>query len=230
VSNSKDKPDWKRIKGLLWDLDNTLYRADDIIKKATNLAVARAAVAAGAPVSLEEAVKLATRSYEEKGYSGRLFIERFNLDNASLHQDYHGYIDETVIRRYEGVEEMFTRLALPHALITHASRDWARRVLTHLGLASWFPPERILALEDYNFRHKHECRSSFEAALNTLALQPQDVAMVEDVAINLKIPHGMGITTVFLDHGRPLATPPSYIRAFFPSAVEFLHELLAHRL
>ena len=37
-------PDFTSVKGIVWDLDDTLYRQDELIKHAFNVAIARAAV------------------------------------------------------------------------------------------------------------------------------------------------------------------------------------------
>ena len=212
----------ENMRGIVWDLDNTLYRVDELMEDAFNIAVARAAVAAGAPLTMPAAVDMARRGWREHGYSGHLFIRDFNLGRDELHEGFHGFLDETIIKKSHEVRACFESLPVDHALVTHSHRGWARRVLAHLGLAEWFAEERILGLEDYGFRHKHACRSSFQQALGILALEAEQAFMVEDTLHNLKFPHEMGMTTVFIHHGRLPGEMPDYVDLSFGGAADFL--------
>jgi len=65
------------LTGMLWDLDNTLYRLDELLSDSFNIAISRAALDAGLPLSFEDAVAMARTSYEKTGYSGRYFVEQY---------------------------------------------------------------------------------------------------------------------------------------------------------
>ena len=41
------KKEWSSIKGILWDLDNTLYHLDTAMEDSFNLAIARAVIEYG---------------------------------------------------------------------------------------------------------------------------------------------------------------------------------------
>src|ERR1051325_10964315 len=85
------------LRGIIWDLDNTLYRVDRAMEDAFHFAVARAVIEAGVDLPFKQAADMAHQSFLKYGHSGRVFIDRYGLDAQKLHFSYHGYIDETVI-------------------------------------------------------------------------------------------------------------------------------------
>lgn len=213
------------LRGILWDLDNTLYRLDDILSDSFNIAISRAAIDAGLPLAFEDAVAMARTSYEKTGYSGRYFVEQFGLDRNALHFAFHDHLDETVINASLDLQQHMDRAVLSHALITHGARDWAQRVLQHIGLRHHFPEEQIFALEDMAFEKKHESRRPFLAGLKALGLPAGQVLVMEDLAENLAIPHAMGMGTVWLHHGRAPEAPPPHVDYTCANAVEFMRYL-----
>lgn len=210
------------VTGMLWDLDNTLYRLDEILSDTFNVAIAKAAIDAGLPLSFEAAVAMARTSYEKTGYSGRYFVEQYGLERNALHFAFHRNLDEKVINASLELQAQLDRAPLCHALITHGARDWAMRVLAHIGLRKHFPDERIFALEDMGFEKKHESPRPFIAGMRALNMGAENIVMMEDLAENLVIPHRMGMATVWLHHGRVPEYVPSHVDFTCANAVEFM--------
>lgn len=219
---------FSNIGGIIWDLDNTLYRLDEAIIHAFNLSIARMAIEAGAPLSLEQAVALGKRSFEENGYSGRVFIERYGMDQKELHYNFHKTIDETVIKKSQKVKQLFSELNLSNVLVTHGAYNWATRVLSHLELREFFPDQNILALEHYDFERKYESRKGFTMALEKIRQLPERTLMIEDTVENLRIPHEMGMRTIYIDHGRRDDTLPDYVDFCCNNVLDFLQKLKSH--
>lgn len=219
VSEKVDFPD---IRGIIWDLDNTLYRLDEAIIHAFNLSIAKIAREEGVDASMEEVIDMAIRSFEETGYSGTVFIRDHNIDQELLHYNFHKGIDEKVIEKSLETKDLFTDINLSHVLVTHGAYDWAHRVLSHLELLKFFPNNHILALEHYDFERKYESRKGFSMALDRLRLLPEDTLMVEDSMGNLRIPHEMGIKTVYIHHGRIPKDVPEYVDYCFNNVPEML--------
>lgn len=213
------------LSGIVWDLDNTLYRVDRAMEDAFHYAVARAVIEAGVDLPFKQAADMAHQSFLKYGHSGRVFIDRYGLDPHKLHFSYHGYIDETVIVKSIEQRELFSSLSLRHVLVTHSARSWAERVLSHLGLSQWFPSDHVLAFEDYNFKAKHAHSTGFDAALEKLGLQAGSVAVIEDMLPNLEIPHKMGMTTIYIRHGVRLDSPPGFLHLSCDSTVDALREI-----
>lgn len=195
------------LKGVLWDLDNTLYKDSPALYESFDHAIAAAAILHGAPLSLEAAKAAAKKSFIEHGYGARVFIEQMGVDAQKLHYSLHPLVDETIITPYETLHDDLHQINLHYAVVTHGARDWALRVLKHLKLMPLFSDERIHALEDFDFHKKGSSPKPFEQALASLNLNPQDVVIVEDQERNLRIPHMMGMGTVLLDYGERAGKP-----------------------
>jgi putative hydrolase of the HAD superfamily len=214
--------DIARIKGIIWDLDNTLYRFDDAFEQACRIGSARAALDLGVTMSMEEAMVVAEDAFITTGYSGAYFEREFSINRREYHFRYHEVIDEKVIEVNEEIKVLIGALNLPHVILTNASRPWAHRVLGHLGLDPWFPDDRIIAQEDTGFIAKAQGTQGFDMALERLNLPPQDILMVDDMEKNLKIPKSMGLQTVLLHHGRIPAQPTAFIDAYSSNTIVLL--------
>jgi putative hydrolase of the HAD superfamily len=217
------------IKGIVWDLDNTLYRLDDAMTQAFHTAIGKAVIEAGVDLDLETTVALAKKSFEEFGYSGRIFVRDYGIDDEWLHHKFHGYINETLITKSMETVDMFRRTDLRHALITHGSAEWARRVLQHLGLSQYFCDDCIQGLENYRYEKKSESALSFTQALKMLELKAEETVFVEDTPHNLTIPHRMGMGTVLIHYGQPPNDLPPHIDAHYDNALELLRHVLQQK-
>ncbi|MDB5491003.1 MAG: pyrimidine 5-nucleotidase [Micavibrio sp.] len=216
-----------RPHGILWDLDNTLYRLDDTIERAINLAVARAAIKLGAEMPMEEAMRFAHQSWLEHRHSAHYFIERYGFTLADMHHETDRMLSGTLVQKCHETRELFGRLEISHALITHAARPWALRTLEHLELRPWFPDAQIFAYEDFEFESKARSTRSFNEALAAISRDAKDSLMVEDTAENLRVPHEMGMTTILLHHGQAKDKYPPYVDFTFSNARELLGVLVA---
>jgi putative hydrolase of the HAD superfamily len=165
---------------------------------------------------------MARQSFYDHGYSGHVFVRDYDVDLKDLHLMCHDFLDEKIIAKSQEIQGLFSALALDHVLVTHSHRVWAQRVLNHIGLSAWFDGDCIFGLEDYDYRHKHECRSSFEKALEKLSCTPAAAIMVEDTLKNLRIPRDMGMLTVFIHHGRPPQVLPDFVDFSCAGTADFL--------
>ena len=213
------------IRGIVWDLDNTLYRIDGIHARFFHTAMARAAIEFGVDMDLETAVAVADKSFLDHGFSGRTFIRAHGVDCEWLHHRFHEMIDETVIERSLELIDLFRTTDLKHAIITHGSRAWALRVLHRLGLSEWFGEGSVLGMEDYGYARKADSAQPFIQAMNALALEPEQLMFVEDTALNLRVAHELGMATVLIHHGRMPADCPPYIDQCFDDALMLMRRL-----
>ena len=225
----EDEISFAEVGGVIWDLDNTLYRLDEALEKTFNLAIARSAIALGVDMTLEEACEAARQSYIDFGFSGKVFTEKFGVDYEKMHFHFHTYLDETVVEKSLETKKLFDELNLGHVLITHSAWDWAYRVLGHLELLPYFPEDHILPFEKYNYERKSVSRLPFEMAVERLALPTENLIMVEDLAENLRIPHEMGITTVLLSHGRVPESLPDFVQYCCSNSIELLEKIKADK-
>lgn len=214
-----------KIKAVIWDLDNTLYRFTDAFKEQCNRAAAKAAHDQGIKLSYDDTLKLAQKSETEHGYSIHLYVTHHGFSYDSLHVPFHDNIDETTIEIIDGVAENIRALDLPQSILTNASHDWASRVLKHMGLDDLFPDSHITASENVNFEVKSQGKAGFNRALEALELPPEQVVMVDDLDRNLIIPHEMGMQTAYLHYEDPIADLPHYMDAQFENVLGFFEVL-----
>ncbi len=217
------------LKGILWDLDNTLYRFNNAFTTHFNHMMARAAIELGVPISADEAFLLAEKSMADHGFSGKIFIERYGLKHPDLHMLVHEYADVNMIEPTEGLIPAFHETTSSHAIVTHGAHVWARKAVDHLGLSAWFPHERLHALEHFDFQYKSGSRVPFERGLDSLGHESASVLMVEDTIHNLKVPHQMGMTTVLITQGCAYTDIPSFVDFVCRDAVELLAHIKAAR-
>jgi len=207
------------VQGIIWDLDNTLYRFDDAFITACNVSAAKAALQCGVRMEFEDALALATRSQKEMGYSLHGFIVEHGIPYEDLHFPFHEGVDISIIRAMDGLSDALRLIDRPQVVLTNASRPWARRVLDHLGLSAIFPDPAIIPLEDSDFIPKARGPAPFEKALDALGLAAQSVVIVEDMPRNLVIPQQMGFLTALVHHGACPQLVEDFIHFLFPGPI-----------
>ncbi len=219
-------PDLSHIRGVVWDLDGTLYRYDALFKDACQLAAARTAIDLGIDMSFEEAVALATESERLYGSSFRLFGER-GIRYEDFHHPYHDCIDTAIVQKNAEMRAALEALDVPMVILTNASRTWAKRTVSHLEYDHIFRDENLLALEDVGYKAKASSQEGFEKALSVIGIPAEEALMVEDLARNLMIAKRMGMTTALVHHGRG-PDDTDYIDTYFQDTIE-LARVLARR-
>ncbi len=214
------------IKGIIWDLDDTLYSVTPALQQSMRESVARAVVKMGYDITFEDALTLAEESQAKHRMTVQLLIEKFGIEKRDLHLPFHAEMDHTVTNACPDLPLAFaSNPQIKHVLMTHASRDWALRMLDHLGIAEFFEGHAIMGLEDVDFNHKHESDIVTKRSLEILGTNPEDTAFAEDRDWNLTIPHKMGLTTILIDHPSQPSTPIGHVDYRFPRAADFLNEI-----
>lgn len=214
------------MRGFIWDLDNTLYRYQDVSLDSGALIAAHMAQERGIKLSTDELVQQSHLSYKTYGTSYHFLIHDFGCDENEVHQDFHDRMDLSAIaRKNHDVAAAFRQHKGEHVLLTHASRRWAERVLQFQDLTEFFPPERILPVEEVGFARKNLGTASFEIALSRLGTRIEETAMIEDSLVNLVHPYQMGLWTVYIHHGRPLDPLPPYVKSQFANAMDVMATL-----
>lgn len=219
--------DIERVYGVIFDLDNTLYRFTDEFYRACNLAAAAAAQEMGISLSYEDTLKLAERSEQEYGYSMHGYVTDHGLSYASLHFPFHQKIDETVIEKIDGIQDAFSSFTLPKVILTNASRDWAERVLKHIGLDHIFSSDAIIPMEDANFEPKSRTAKGFKKAQKILNLPAENILMIDDLDRNLIIPSDLGMQTAYINHNDPIQELPDFIDEQFETVLDLIKILKA---
>lgn len=218
----------QNIKGIIWDLDDTLYKVTPALHQSMRESVARAVVKMGYDISFEDALKMAIESQEKHRLTVKMLVDKFGIEKRDMHLPFHAEMDHKVTNACPDLPSAFaSQPEIKHVLMTHASREWAIRMLDHLGLADFFEDKAILGLEDVDFEHKHESDRVTKTSLEIMGLNPNEAAFAEDRDWNLTIPHEMGLTTILIDHPTQPRELPTHVDYRFDRAADFLNKIKA---
>lgn len=220
-----------KIEGIVWDLDDTLYSVTPDLHRSMRESVARAVIKMGYPISYEDALAMAERSQAEHRLTVKMLIDHFDINKRDLHIPFHQEMDHLVITPSPLLPKAFANAPhLKHTIMTHASRDWAMRMLDHLGIADFFDTNAVFGLEDMDFEHKNETDRAAKTCLSAIGIDPDKAAFAEDRDYNLTIPYKMGMTTVLIDHPSQPRDLPPFVHHRFDHAVDFLDKLAKTRI
>jgi len=222
-------PDLSHIRGIIWDLDGTLYRYDAVFILACNIAAAHTALDLGLQMNVDEAIAMAKRSYAETGSSFQCFMQ-YGYKYEDFHLPYHKRVDATIILKNLEMKTALEALNIPMVILTNASRDWARKTLDHLDCGHIFGDANLLSLEDVDYHTKAQSRKGFEKSLSILDVHPDETLMVEDLPKNLLHAKNMGMTTALVHHGKPPERGLSHIDHIFDDTLELVRLLRKSRV
>lgn len=193
-----------KIKTIIWDLDNTLYKFDKNQVDAWNRTAANYAIQNGANINFEQAYKLAEEGWLNHRDSGYFFKTEYGINPRDMHIGVNKMLPESiVIPCLETPDLMNNMRDYRHVLLTLSIKDWANRVLNHTQLAEFFEPEFVFGAEDYNFEDKAHSPRGILTALDKIGGNSNEVMFVEDTLVNLKpVKEHTGVHTVYLHHNR----------------------------
>lgn len=194
----KHAADLSHIQGIIWDLDNTLYRFDDGFEKLCDEAAARVALDLGLEMSFEQAYETAVKSYKLYHYSYHIFVTEHGLPLKEFHVQFHEAITVDDIARPYDIAESLEKLGRPQIIATNGSRGWAERVLVHLGLSHLFPMKNVFGFEDYDHVSKANTDKPYDLALDILQKEPENILVVEDSVLNLVRPKALRFQTALV--------------------------------
>lgn len=211
-----------KVKGIIWDLDNTLYRFTDELKAHCNVAAAKAAQDLGINFSYEDTVKIAERSEEKYGYSLHVYVTDHGLSYQDLHVPFHQNIDENVILKINGARAALEKFQGKQVILTNASRCWAERALKHIGVDDMFQRHEIIPMEDVGYEPKARSDKGYKKACEILGLEPTQTLIADDLDRNLIPAHKMGIQTIYMHHGEPMVEQPEFVTDQFENLVSLM--------
>ena len=189
--NSKTVRRLKGCRGILFDLDNTIYPREkgvfDRINKRIDSYVAR----------------LTGRTGDEVHTLRRDYIDRYGTTLGGLmhHQEvdpeeYMDYVHKVPVEEMLEVDEELSAfleaISLPKIIFTNASSAHAARVLAALGVRPHF--DDIFDLADTGYLGKPGM-AAFRAAVGRLGSDPGEVLFVDDIPVNVQAARKLGILT-----------------------------------
>ena len=189
-------PDFRHIETWIFDLDNTLYRADSNLFAQIDERMTRYIVEQ-LGLSAEEAQRLQHVYYREYGSTLCGLIEFNDVDPEAFLAYVHD-IDLSVIAPNPALNDAFARLKGRRFVFTNGCRRHADRVLEHLGLADAI--DDIWDIRTLAFTPKPQAEA-YRRIVAAGAFAPETAAMFEDMARNLMPAHALGMTTVWINNG-----------------------------
>jgi putative hydrolase of the HAD superfamily len=217
-------PDFRHVQSWIFDLDNTLYRADcGVFAQIEGRMTDYVARFLGLP--REEAWALQKSLYRAHGttLNGLMKIHGIAPDD---YLDYVHDIDLSGLAPDPGLIAAVERLPGQRYIFTNGCRRHAARILERIGAAHLFG--EIWDIRTIGFAPKPDA-CAYDAVVAASGLAPQRAAMFDDIPHNLAPARALGMTTVWLNtghdfsHGGPLGS--GHIDHETDNLVQFLHAI-----
>lgn len=181
------------IRNWIFDLDNTLYRADvnffsQIDRKMTEYI--------GRYLSLQpsEARQIQKEYLAEYGTSLSGLMAVHGMDPAEFLHYVHD-VDLSLLQPNPELKANIERLPGRKFIFTNGSKTHAKNVASHLGIFDLF--DGSFGIEDADYVPKPK-RSPYIKFCDVFNITPEDAIFFEDNLRNLEVPKHMGMTTVLV--------------------------------
>ena len=196
VRAAESGPDFRHVDAWIFDLDNTLYRADsDLFARIDARMSAYVANLLG--VTAEEAKRIQKDYYRDYGTTLSGLIRVHGIDPETFLGDVHD-IDLSPLAPDQVLNRAIARLPGRRFVFTNGCRNYAARVLERIGLSGLM--DDIWDIRTIGFEPKPG-RAAYERVLAEAAIAAGRAAMFEDVARNLVPARELGMTTVWINNG-----------------------------
>ncbi|HEY4274788.1 MAG TPA: pyrimidine 5'-nucleotidase [Rhizomicrobium sp.] len=194
TSGAGTAPDFTHVRDWIFDLDNTLYRADNGIFAQIDANMTRY-VARLLGLERDAARAVQKQLYRDHGTTLAGLIAVHKID-PEPYLDFVHDIDLTGLLPEPGLRQALARLPGRRFVFTNGCRNHAQRILERLELDDMF--EQVWDIRTIGFVPKPD-PIAYGHAVAAGNIAPAKAAMFEDIARNLVVPHELGMTTVWLD-------------------------------
>ncbi len=220
-------PDFRHVSSWIFDLDNTLYRADNgifaqIESRMTDY------VTALLELPRDQARVRQKDLYRQYGTTLNGLMREHEVDA----EDYLRFVHDIDLGELGPDAELCAALEkLPgrRFVFTNGCRDHAMRILDRLEMAHLF--DAVWDIRTINFTPKPH-RDAYASVVNASGVEPAKSAMFEDLARNLVPARALGMTTIWLktdapwgNHGPLLDVKPSDIDHETENLAGFLNSI-----
>jgi putative hydrolase of the HAD superfamily len=209
-------PDFRHVRAWLFDLDNTLYRADcGVFAQIESRMTDYVARFTGLP--REEARTLQKSLYRAHGTTLNGLMRLHGAD-ADDYLDYVHDIDLSGLAPNADLIAAIARLPGRRYVFTNGCRNHAARILAKIGGGDLF--DDVWDIRTLEFTPKPD-RRAYDRVVAAAAIEPARAAMFDDIAHNLVAARALGMTTVWLNTGSAFSHGG-------PEAAEAPHEHADH--
>jgi len=186
-------PDFRHVESWIFDLDNTLYRADSglfaqIESRMTDF------VAQVTALERSEARRIQKDLYRQYGTTLCGLMATRGIDPEAYLSYVHD-IDLDSLKPDASLARAISKLPGKRYIFTNGCRNHAERILARLELAPLF--DQVWDIRTIGFIPKPD-RRAYESVVAATGLAPPGAAMFDDIAHNLQAARALGMTTVWL--------------------------------
>ncbi|MGH7725114.1 MAG: pyrimidine 5'-nucleotidase [Candidatus Eiseniibacteriota bacterium] len=193
-AQSAQARDRRIIRHWLLDLDDTLYPASTgLFHHVSRRITGRIASLLGLP---EDEARRVQRAYWRKyGTSLRGLIVEHGIDPEPFLAHVHDVPVEEILAPDPALRRMLGSLSGERHVFTNGPAEFARRVLTRLGVADQF--SRLFDIRHADFIPKPDPHP-YRRVLESLGAPGDQIAMVDDSPQNLEPARALGMMTIWL--------------------------------
>src|ERR1700759_1806786 len=188
------EPGFDHVRDWIFDLDNTLYRADNgIFAQIDGRMTSFVAQLLG--MERDAARQIQKQLYRDHGTTLAGLIAVHKIDPEPYLAFVHD-IDLSELAPDPDLALAIARLPGRRFIFTNGCRNHAARILERLKLDHLF--EQVWDIRTIGFVPKPG-RAAYDRVVTEAGLAPAQAAMFDDIARNLVVPHDLGMTTVWLN-------------------------------
>ncbi len=193
----------------LFALDNTLHNASHAIFPAMvvkmNAYMARVLGDGVTPASPEEISATRARYWQRYGATLLGLVRHHGVDAAHFLRETHDLPElEAMIRHERGLGQLLRRLPGRKILLTNAPREYARKVVGHMGIGRHFSGQvTIESMWVHRKLRPKPSRVMLRRLMRREGLDPRRCILVEDTLENLRSAHALGMRTVWVTQYLP---------------------------
>lgn len=200
-------PDLSHICDWIFDLDNTLYRADANFFKQIDVKMTDF-ISRYLSLESEQASLLRKEYWAEYGTTLSGLMAVHDMDPAEF-LDYVHDVELDILTPDPLMRAQIKALPGRKLIYTNGSKGHARNVATHLNLFDLF--DGSFGIEDANYIPKPK-RETFEIFNRVFDVDAKKAIFFEDNVLNLEVPKAMGMVTVLVTSDADFSDAPEVVR------------------
>ncbi len=199
-------------KGLVFDLDNTLYETPQSDFGWWANAFWGACQEFKLPIDFETCCAKKNEGFKKYSNAIRIFHLEYHVNEHDFFDCVVRHMDLTEIQPCAVTQSLFEKnKSHQMGILSSGARGWADPLLCHLKLDHFFDPRHVLTYHDTKGHLKATSPEPFQMIAERMIRPLNALVMIEDSSENLVIAHDLGMKTVLVTHGKVQNTTPSHI-------------------
>ena len=189
-----------KIKYWIFDLDNTLYSGDTKVFDQVDKKMSKF-ISEKLKVTIEEAKKIQKNYFHEYNTTLNGMIKNHKIDANEFLEFVHD-VDLKFLKADKPLENEIAKLNGKKIIFTNGSKAHAANVTKRIGIDELF--DGVFDIVESDFIPKPSIEP-YKKIIENYKIEPQYCIFFEDIAINLKPAHELGMKTVWIKNDEPWA-------------------------